>query len=79
MNIMIMNRLEELQDDLRIAEHNVWVAKTVVDDMETEVRNAQTKITNYENKLKLESLEIIDSIQTKLDQDGYAKRETDGQ
>jgi len=74
-----MNKLEELQDDLRIAEHNLWVAKTVVEDMETEVRNNMTKITNYENELKLESLNVIDSIQETLDQDGYAKRETDGQ
>lgn len=74
-----MNKLEELQDDLRIAEHNVWVAKTVVVDYESEVTMNKLKITNYENELISESLKVIDSIQKTLDQDGYGKRETDGQ
>lgn len=47
---LIMNEIEEVEDELRIAEHNLWVAKTNVEDREEEVSRIRAKLEKMRAK-----------------------------
>lgn len=49
----IMNEREELESDIEIAKHNVWVAKTHVQDREEELATLRWKLKQLDEQQKV--------------------------
>jgi len=47
-----MTEIESLEFDLKIAEHNLWVAQTVVEDKEYEVDKIKSQINGIKKIMK---------------------------
>lgn len=48
----IMDEIEELESELEIAKHNLWVAKTHVEDRQDEVNKIETKLFRKRQEIK---------------------------
>lgn len=51
-----MNEREKIESDIEIAKHNVWVAKTHVQDREEELATLRWKLKQFDERQKVKSV-----------------------
>lgn len=49
-----MNEIESQEDEVRIAKHNVWVAKTNLEDYEEQLINEKRKLIKLKGGYEIE-------------------------